>query len=174
MVLIVAGLLGSSVYKLESTALVSTKNDEDSALLTDDGKYLLQFTGTRSQTGSQQSQRTYADFDVFTDGGSTLIGTVDPHTDIYPVSGAAVRAVILGRPFEDVFVVADEPFDGSSEAIALRVVVFPLIRWVWIGAILLCVGAVVSLWPRMRPQEALADDAAAELAARGRASEASA
>ena len=174
MVLIVAGLLGSSVYKLESTALVSTKNDEDSALLTDDGKYLLQFTGTRSETGSQQSQRTYADFDVFTDGGSTLIGTVDPHTDIYPVSGAAVRAVILGRPFEDVFVVADEPFDGSSEAIALRVVVFPLIRWVWIGAILLCVGAGVSLWPRMRPQEALADDAAAELAARGRASEASA
>jgi cytochrome c biogenesis factor len=90
------------------------------------------------------------------------------------VSGAAVRAVILGRPFEDLFVVADEPFDGTSKTIALRMVVFPLIRWVWIGAILLCVGAVVSLWPRMRPQEALADDAAAEFAARGRASEASA
>ena len=171
MVLIVAGLLGSSVYKLESTALVSTKDGGDSSLLTDDGKYLLQFTGTRSDTGSQQSQRTYADFDVFTDGGSTQIGTVDPHTDIYPVSGAAVRAVILGRPFEDVFVVADEPFDSSSETIALRVVVFPLIRWLWIGSILLCVGAVVSLWPRMRPQEALAGDAAA---ARGRAGEASA
>ena len=48
---------------------------------------------------------------------------------------------------------------------------FPLIRWLWIGSILLCVGAVVSLWPRMRPQEALADDAAL---ARGRASGASA
>jgi cytochrome c-type biogenesis protein CcmF len=171
MVLIVAGLLGSTVYKLESTALISTTDDGDSALLTDDGKYLLEFTGTRSESGSQQSQRTYADFDVFTDGGSTLIGTVDPHTDIYPVSGAAVRAVILGRPFEDVFVVSDEPFDGSSERIALRVVVFPLVRWLWIGSILLCVGAVVSLWPRMRPQEALATDAAA---ARGRANEASA
>jgi len=178
MVLIVAGLLGSTVYKAESTALVATKpGSEDAVLVTDDGKYTLEFTGMRSETGEQQSQRTYAAFDVYDEGDvehSTKIGTVEPRTDIYPVSGAAVRAVILGRPFEDVFVVADEPFDGSSEAIALRVVVFPLIRWVWIGAILLCVGAVVSLWPRMRPQEALADDAAAELAARGRASEASA
>ena len=54
------------------------------SLLTDDGKYLLEFTGTRSESGPQQSQRTYADFDVFTDGGSTKIGTVEPHTDIYP------------------------------------------------------------------------------------------
>ena len=86
----------------ESTALVSTKDDGDSSLLTDDGKYLLEFTGTRSESGSQQSQRTYADFDVFTDGGSTSIGTVDPHTDIYPVSGAAVarghpRSPVRGR-----------------------------------------------------------------------------
>ena len=67
---------------------------------------------------------------------------------MYPVSGAAVRAVILGRPFEDLFVVADEPFDGTSKTIALRMVIFPLIRWVWIGSILLCAGAVVSLWPK--------------------------
>ena len=81
------------------------------------------------------------------------LGTLGPHTDIYPVSGAAVRAVILGRPFEDLFVVADEPFDGTSKTIALRMVIFPLIRWVWIGSILLCVGAVVSLWPKRRRQE---------------------
>jgi len=33
------------------------------------------------------------------------------------------------------------------------VVIFPLIRWVWIGAILLCAGAVVSLWPKRQKQE---------------------
>lgn len=148
MVLIVAGLLGSTVYRTESTALVSTSaGSGDSALTTDDGGYLLEFTGMRSESGAQSSQRYYAAFDVL-EGGSTKIGAVEPHTDIYEMSGAAVRAVILGRPFEDVFVVADEPFDETSETIALRVVVFPLIRWLWIGSILLCVGAVVSLWPR--------------------------
>jgi len=72
---------------------------------------------------------------------------------VYPMSGAAVRAVILGRPFEDLFVVTDEPFDATSETIALRIVIFPLIRWVWIGAILLCAGAAVSLWPVRQRQE---------------------
>jgi cytochrome c-type biogenesis protein CcmF len=175
MVLIVAGLLGSTVYKTESTALIATTpGSDDAVLVTDDGTYTLEFTGVRSEPGEQQSQRYYAAFDVFTDGGSTKIGTVEPHTDIYPTSGAATRAVIRGRPFEDVFVVADEGFDDTSETIALRVVVFPLIRWLWAGSILLCVGAVVSLWPRLRPQEALAEDAAAEPAAGGRPSEATA
>jgi cytochrome c biogenesis factor len=82
-----------------------------------------------------------------------VIGVVKPGTEVYPVSGAAVRADIYGRSFEDVFAVPDQPFDGTSKTIALRVIVFPLIRWVWIGSILLCVGAVVSLWPKGRRQE---------------------
>jgi cytochrome c-type biogenesis protein CcmF len=175
MVLVVAGLLGSTVYTTESTALVvTTPGSDDAVLVTDDGAYTVEFVGWRTDTGVQSSDRIYADFDVYTDGGSTYVGTVAPHTDIYPMSGAAVRAVILGRPFEDVFVVADEGFDETSETIALRVVVFPLIRWMWAGSILLCVGAVVSLWPRLRPQEALAEDAAVEPAAGGRPSEATA
>ena len=153
MVLIVAGLIGSSVYKQESAGLVSTKAGSKNAVFrTDDGTYALKFTGMRENTGAQDSVRTLAAFDVL-QNGTTRLGTVEPHTDVYPVSGAAVRAVILGRPFEDVFVVADEPFDSTSKTIALRVVVFPLIRWVWIGSILLCVGAVVSLWPKGRTQE---------------------
>ena len=91
-----------------------------------------------------------ATFDVTKDGDS--LGTLGPHTDVYPVSGAAVRAVIMGRPSKT-FVVADEPFDTTSKTIALRMVIFPLVRWVWIGAILLCAGAVVSLWPKRQKQE---------------------
>ena len=103
---------------------------------------------TESAGGAQASSRAAAYFDVSKDGKA--IGTLAPHTDDYPASGAAVRAVILHRPFEDLFVVADEPFDSTSKTIALRTVIFPLVRWVWIGSILLCVGAAVSLWPRGR------------------------
>lgn len=147
MVLIVAGLLGSTVYKVEQTAIVEVKPGETVTL---EG-YTLTYRGMNDSTGAQNSTRSEAVFAVTRDGAA--VGTVKPHTDIYPMSGAAVRAVILGRPFEDLFVVADEPFDGTSETIALRVVVFPLIRWVWIGSILLCVGAFVSLWPKRRRQE---------------------
>ena len=147
MVLVVAGLLGSTVYKVEQSTIVKVKPGETASL----NGYTLTYKDMTESTGEQNSTRAVATFDVTKDGRS--LGVVEPHTDVFPMSGAAVRAVILGRPFEDLFVVADEPFDGTSETIALRVVIFPLIRWVWIGSILLCVGAVVSLWPKGRKQE---------------------
>ena len=148
MILVVAGLLGSAVYKHEETALVKVKKGETATV----SGYTLTYVGMESSTGGAQgSTRNVATFEVSRDGRS--LGTIGPHTDIYPVSGAAVRAVILGRPFEDLFVVADEPFDDTTKTIALRMVIFPLIQWVWIGAIMLCVGAAVSLWPKARRQE---------------------
>ncbi|HZK16523.1 MAG TPA: cytochrome c-type biogenesis CcmF C-terminal domain-containing protein [Solirubrobacterales bacterium] len=147
MVLIVAGLLGSNVYKVEKSTIVKVKPGATAGL----NGYTLTYRTMDESTGAQGSVRSVAHFDVAKDGAP--IGTLAPHTDVYPVSGAAVRAVILGRAFEDLFVVADEPFDSSSKTIALRTVIFPLIRWVWIGSILLCAGAVVSLWPRGRRKE---------------------
>ncbi len=170
MVLVIAGLIGSNVYKVESTAMVSVK---PGATATVHG-YTLKYTGMETGTGPQSSTTTAAAFDIYR--GGVKIGTLDPHTDIYPVSGAAVRAVILGRTWEDLFVTPDQPFDTSSKTIALRMVVFPLIRWVWIGSILLCVGAVVSLWPKARRQEQEAEsfETAVDEADGGRLGEASA
>ncbi|HTX69048.1 MAG TPA: cytochrome c-type biogenesis CcmF C-terminal domain-containing protein [Thermoleophilia bacterium] len=147
MVLVVAGLLGSTVYKVEQATIVKVKPGATASV---DG-YTLTYRGMSEGTGPQDSTKTIATFDVTRDGVS--LGVLKPHTDLYPVSGAAVRAVILGRPFQDLFVVADDPFDSSSKTIALRMIVFPLIRWVWIGSILLVAGGAVSLWPRRRKQE---------------------
>jgi cytochrome c-type biogenesis protein CcmF len=162
MILVVAGLIGSSVYKHEETALVKVKVGETASI----ADYTLTYKGMTGSTGPQNSTTSIATFDVSRDG--TQIGTLAPHTDVYPMSGAAVRAVILGQPFEDLFVVADEPFDGTSKRIALRMVIFPLIRWVWIGSILLCVGAAVSLWPKARRQEQEAREAVPAADADGR------
>ena len=86
MVLIVAGLLGSTVYKTESTALVATKPGVGGrgARRPTTASTRWSSRGRAPSPVTQQSQRTYAAFDVFTDGGSTKIGTVEPHTDIYP------------------------------------------------------------------------------------------
>ena len=168
MILVVAGLIGSSVYKHEETALVKVKVGETASI----AGYTLTYKGMTGSTGPQDSTTSIATFDVTRDGAQ--IGTLAPHTDVYPMSGAAVRAVILGQPLEDLFVVTDEPFDSTSKRIALRMVIFPLIRWVWIGSILLCAGAAVSLWPKPRRQEQEARDAVAAADADGRLDGASA
>ena len=168
MILVVAGLIGSNVYKHEETALVKVKAGETASI----AGYTLTYKGMKGGTGPQSSTSSTATFGVTRDG--TQIGVLAPHTEVYPMSGAAVRAVILGQPFEDLFVVADEPFDGTSKRIALRMVIFPLVRWVWIGSILLCVGAAVSLWPKARRQEQEARDAVPVADAEGRLDGASA
>ena len=168
MILVVAGLIGSNVYKHEETALVKVKAGQTASI----AGYTLTYKGMTGNTGPQSSTRSFATFAV-TRGG-TQIGTLAPHTDAYPASGAAVRAVIIGRPFEDLFVVADDPFDSTSKSIALRMIIFPLVRWVWLGSILLCVGAVVSLWPKARRQEQEARAAVSAADADGRLDGASA
>jgi cytochrome c-type biogenesis protein CcmF len=156
MVLIIAGLIGSNVYKVEVSKLVTLKGDGTA----DVSGYQLVYHGMTSGSGPQSSQKSIASFDVKKNGA--LVGTVRPETDVYPVAGAAVRASILGSWRQDLFVVADEPFDKTSKTIALRMVVFPLIRFVWAGSILLVLGAAVSLWPKGRTQEQEARAAAAD------------
>ncbi|MGZ4200311.1 MAG: cytochrome c-type biogenesis CcmF C-terminal domain-containing protein, partial [Thermoleophilia bacterium] len=81
---------------------------------------------------------------------------VEPHSDIYPVAGAVAQASILGGFGHDLFVVVQDPFDQSSKHLRLQLDLFPLIRLVWIGSLLLVGGAGVSLWPRRQPATVLA------------------
>ena len=142
MIIVLAGLIGSNVYKIEASAYIKAKPGATASV----SGYTLRFTGYSDGTGPQDSSRTYAHFDVLRDGRP--VGTLAPHTDVYPVSGAANRAVILGGLGHDLFVVAQDPFDSSSKNLRLQLDVFPLIKLVWIGAILLVAGAGVSLWPK--------------------------
>jgi hypothetical protein len=49
-----------------------------------------------------------------------------------------------------------DPFDQSSKHLRLQLDLFPLIRFVWIGSLLLVGGAGVSLWPRRQPAAVVA------------------
>ena len=156
MVLIVLGLIGSNIYKVERSALVATKPGVTIMVKNHIRKlgftasiegYTLKFVGFRNGVGPQDSQRTFATFNVYRDGAK--VGKLEPHTDVYAQSGqSAVRAVILGSWGQDLFVTPNQAFDKTATQLSLQMDVFPLVRLVWVGAILLCLGAAVSLWPK--------------------------
>jgi cytochrome c-type biogenesis protein CcmF len=140
-ILILAGLLGSNVYRIERSAYLPARAGATAQA----GGYTLRFTGFSQGAGAQGAQRFSAHFVVTRDG--RRVGLLAPYTDVYPQAGAADRAVILGSLPRDLFVVAQDPFDSASTHLRLQLDVFPLVRLVWAGVILLVAGGGVSLWP---------------------------
>ncbi len=141
-ILVLAGLLGSNVYRIERSAYIPARPGATAQV----AGYTLRFTGYTGAAGPQSSQRFYAHF-VVTRGGRR-VGLLAPHTDVYPQAGAVDRAVILGSLARDLFVVVQDPFDSASAHLRLQLDVFPLVRLLWAGVVLLVLGAGVSLWPR--------------------------
>jgi cytochrome c-type biogenesis protein CcmF len=150
-ILVLVGLLGSSIYKVERSAYVAARPGATAQV----AGYTLRFTGYTQDAGPQGSQRFFAHFAVAR--GGRQVGLIAPHTDVYPQAGAAVRAVILGSLGRDLFVVAQDPFDSTSTHLRLQLDVFPLVDLVWAGALLMVAGGAVSLWPRRAPAPVTAE-----------------
>jgi len=149
-VLVLLGLVGSNLYRTERNAYIAARPGATATV----AGYSLRFTGFSHDTGPQGSRRFYAHFAVRR--GGHVLGSVAPHTDVYPVAGAALRAVILGSPSRDLFVVAQDPFDTAVTHLRLQLDVFPLMRVLWAGVALLVGGGAVALWPARRRAPALA------------------
>jgi cytochrome c-type biogenesis protein CcmF len=155
-VVLLTGLIGSNVYMVERSAYLPAKAGATARV----AGYTLRFTGFSQDTGPQDSQRTFAHF-VVTRGGR-VVGELAPHTDVYAVDGAALRAVILGSLPRDLFVVVQDPFDAASTHLRLQLDVFPLVRLVWGGVVLLVAAGGVALWPQRKRLAAAALEPALE------------
>ena len=74
-------------------------------------------------------------------------GTLDPRMNYYKLSDQPVATpAVRSRADGDLYVnlMAFEQ-DGSSAT--LRVLVEPLVTWIWLGGMIVAMGAIVSLWP---------------------------
>jgi cytochrome c-type biogenesis protein CcmF len=77
---------------------------------------------------------------------SNLIDTLYPDRAFYPsFNMAATRAAIRSNPVEDLYVVPSENLPDGS--VGFRILVNPLIWWMWVAGPVLILGTVVSLWP---------------------------
>ena len=142
MALTLAGLVGSNMYKVERRVAVPAEQGASTAV----SGYTLAFKGYRQGSSAQQSQQLRAAFTVTRNGRPA--GAIEPRLDYYPATGqTTARAVIVGGAFEDLFV-SPQSFDDRQ--VVLQLDVFPLMRFVWVGATMLVLGAAVSLWPQRR------------------------
>jgi len=74
-----------------------------------------------------------------------LIAELTPARAVYTASGRAVSEVDIRRTLAGDLYLALTDLDSSSKLINLRILVKPLINWIWIGSTVMILGAVLVL-----------------------------
>ncbi len=84
---------------------------------------------------------------VFRDGA--YVTTLNPEKRFYPVAGQMMtEAYYDAGVFRDLYVALGDPLDEAKTEWAVRLYVKPFIRWIWIGALLMAIGAFVVAFDR--------------------------
>ncbi len=84
-----------------------------------------------------------ADIDVYRD--DKIITTLKPSKAFYSSSGKVVSEVSIRRTLGGDLYTALTEVDKSSKMIKLRMLIKPLINWIWLGSIIAMTGTIVVL-----------------------------
>jgi cytochrome c-type biogenesis protein CcmF len=74
------------------------------------------------------------------------------HVDSFgrPTFEPSTEVAIKSTPREDLYIVFAGAVSGTEEAV-YRFTINPLVMWVWIGAVVLVVGGLLTMWPGSGP-----------------------
>ncbi len=150
-VLVVIGVTGSSVFVKQKEATL--KPGESMSV----GDVTLRF-GNINQYTTDAKHVTAASLSVF--NGERKVGEIVPEKNVYIYSGnreinQETEVAILSSFTHDLYVILSNFQDGSA---SFRVLINPMISWIWAGGVVLLLGAIVIMWPTpiKKEQEVLA------------------
>ena len=138
-VLIIMGIAGSMTYSLEREATLALK--EHLTL----GHYLIQFEGLK---GEQQPThfRVEGAFRVF--HGGDEVGVLSPALKFFPTQQSPVgRAVHRSSISDDIYLILSGFSELDKNQATLKVLVRPLVVWIWIGGFVIVLGTLVAILP---------------------------
>ena len=86
--------------------------------------------------------------EVYRDGA--LLAVMHPRRTFHPDHNmASTRAAIRSTPVEDFYVVPSE--NREDGAVGFRILVNPLVWWMWVAGPVMILGTVIALWPARAP-----------------------
>ena len=137
-VMVTLGIVGTSFFGVQRDVVLSIG---ESTTIND---YELVYLGTVEVPKSNRTEFT-STVQVFRDG--ELLDTLRTKRDFYPsFNMAATAAAIRSTPVEDLYVVPSENLPDGS--VGFRVLVNPLIWWMWVAGPVMVLGTVIALWPQ--------------------------
>lgn len=138
-VLIMMGIGGSMSYSIEKEATMSLNQQLQV------GNYRIQFAGL---SGSQQPThfRVEGAFHVFHNGSDN--GTLRPALKFFPSQESPIgRAVHQSSLTEDIYLILSGFSQVDRNQATLKVLVRPLVIWMWIGGFVIAFGTLICISP---------------------------
>ena len=143
-VMVGLGVLGGSLFEQQRDVVLSPGESYEIA------NYRLTYMDTRQEVFSDRTEY-LATLEVYRDG--ELLEVMTARRSFYPsFNMASTLAAIRSTPVEDFYVVPSE--NRPDGAVGFRILVNPLVWWMWAAGPVLIVGTVVSLWPERRRERA--------------------
>ncbi|MBI2232234.1 MAG: hypothetical protein HYU46_24460 [Deltaproteobacteria bacterium] len=138
-VLIILGIAGSMTYSREREATLGLREH-----LTV-GPYLIQFEGLK---GGQQPTHYLVEGSFRLFKGTQEVGILSPALKFFPTQQAPVgRAVHQSSLSEDIYLILSGFSELDKNQATLKVLVRPLVIWMWIGGFIILLGTLVSILP---------------------------
>ncbi|HSE83370.1 MAG TPA: heme lyase CcmF/NrfE family subunit [Thermodesulfobacteriota bacterium] len=145
-VLIVVGITASSTFVTQKEATL--KQGESVRVR----EYTFRFEGLNQYT-TDAKNATAATLTLFS--GGKKVGAMIPEKNIYKYEGNREinqeTEVALRSTFQDDLYVILTEFNGNGTA-TFRVLINPMVSWIWAGGIVLLLGAIITMWPGMKRQ----------------------
>ena len=150
-VLVALGVLGGSLFEVQRDVVLAPGESYEIA------GYRLLYVNTTQEAKSDRTEY-ISTVEVYRQG--QLLETMQARRSFYPsFNMASTLAAIRSTPVEDFYVVPSENLPDGS--VGFRILVNPLIWWMWVAGPVLVLGTVISLWPERRRETALAPRPAA-------------
>jgi cytochrome c-type biogenesis protein CcmF len=138
--IILVGLVGSSMYVLDTSVFID--DQVGTSFTVSDYEFIYQ--GTSENVLANGDNISAASFQVERDGED--VGMVSPGLTRFALQGQTnLHAAVLAEPLRDIFMV----WEGSTGGqLSVNVKVNPLIGFVWTGFALLLAGTTLAAWPK--------------------------
>ena len=137
-VMLAFGIIGSSFYNLERDLFLSIGERADI------GDYSVEFADIETTTFADRTERV-ATMRLFR--GGEFIGTVNAWHGVYPqFNMLSTRAGLRSTPIDDLYIIFSEVQPDGRTA-AFRLLVNPLVWWMWLAGPFVVLGTLIALWP---------------------------
>ena len=143
--------LGISMLAVGAIASSFFSAQRDIAMIPGDvaafGDYTFKYVGA-AHTMHPDRAESIATFDVWK--GDQLTGRMEAYRAFYPTFRiASTKGAIRSTPIEDFYIVPSE--FGSDDQAVFRVLINPMVWWMWASGPVLTLGILVGLWPSRQP-----------------------